>query len=84
MGLGILGMQPEIYRRDSEQYASHYYLGMMAAMLMIFSLTIVQDIYRDRTQRWRHTHIILNSVATVLFLAQGFTGSRDLLEIPLS
>lgn len=84
MGLGILGLQPEIYRRDFEWYASHYYLGMMAAMLMIFSLTIVQDIYRDRTQRWRKVHIILNSVATVLFLAQGFTGSRDLLEIPLS
>jgi Protein of unknown function (DUF4079) len=84
MGLGILGLQPEIYRRDSEWYASHYYLGMVAAMLMIFSLTIVQDIYRDRTQRWRKVHIILNSVATLLFLAQGFTGSRDLLEIPLS
>jgi hypothetical protein len=84
MGLGILGLQPEVYHRDSEWYASHYYLGMMAAMLMIFSLTIVQDIYRDRTQRWRKVHIILNSVATVLFLAQGFTGSRDLLEIPLS
>jgi hypothetical protein len=84
MGLGILGLQPEVYHRDSEWYVSHYYLGMMAAMLMIFSLTIVQDIYRDRTQRWRNLHIILNSVATVLFLAQGFTGSRDLLEIPLS
>ena len=67
MELGILGMQPEIYRRDSEWYASHYYLGMMAAMLMIFSLTIVQDIYRDRTQRWRNTPVILNSVATVFF-----------------
>jgi hypothetical protein len=84
MGLCILGLQPEVYHRDSEWYISHYYLGMMAAMLMIFSLTIVQDIYRDRTQRWRKVHIILNSVATVLFLAQGFTGSRDLLEIPLS
>lgn len=84
MGLGILGLQPEIYRRDFEWYASHYYFGMMAAMLMIFSLTIVQDIYRDRTQRWRKVHIILNSVATLLFFAQGFTGSRDLLEIPLS
>ena len=84
MGLGILGLQPEIYRRDSEWYASHYYLGMMAAMLMIFSLTIVQDIYRDRTDRWRKVHIILNSIATVLFLAQGLTDSRDLLEIPLS
>ena len=84
MGLGILGLQPEIYSRDFEWYASHYYLGMLAAMLMIFSLTIVQDIYRDRTQRWRTIHIILNSVATVLFFAQGLTGSRDLLEIPLS
>jgi len=83
-GLGILGMQPEIYQRNSEWHLSHYYLGMVAAMLMIFSLTIVQDIYRDRTQRWRNVHIILNSVATLLFLAQGFTGSRDLLEIPLS
>ena len=51
---------------------------------MIFSLTIVQDIYRDRSDRWRKVHIILNSVATGLFLAQGFTGSRDLLEILLS
>ncbi len=84
MGLGILGLQPEIYRRDFEWYASHYYLGMMAAMLMIFSLTIVQEIYRDRTQRWRNVHIILNSIATLLFLAQGFTGSRDLLDIPLA
>ncbi len=84
MGLGILGLQPEIYRRDFEWYASHYYFGMMAAMLMIFSLTIVQEIYRDRTQRWRKVHIILNSIATLLFFAQGFTGSRDLLEIPLS
>jgi Protein of unknown function (DUF4079) len=84
MGLVILGLQPEIYRRDSEWYASHYYFGMLAAMLMIFSLTIVQDIYRDRTNRWRNVHIVLNSVATLLFFAQGFTGSRDLLEIPVS
>jgi Protein of unknown function (DUF4079) len=84
MGLTILGFQPEIYRRDSEWYTSHYYLGMMAAMLMIFSLTIVQNIYRDRTQRWRNVHIILNSFAVLLFIGQGFTGSRDLLEIPLT
>jgi cytosine/uracil/thiamine/allantoin permease len=83
MGLSILGLQPEIYHRDSEWYLSHYYLGMLAAMLMIFSLTIVQNIYRDRTNRWRKVHIILNSFATLLFLGQGFTGSRDLLEIPI-
>jgi hypothetical protein len=84
MGLSILGLQPEIYRRDSEWYASHYYLGMLAAMIMIFSLTIVQNIYRDRTNRWRHVHIILNSFAVLLFIGQGFTGTRDLLEIPPS
>jgi hypothetical protein len=84
MGLSVLGLQPEVYHRDSEWYLSHYYLGMLAAMLMIFSLTIVQNIYRDRTNRWRKVHIILNSFATLLFLGQGFTGTRDLLEIPLS
>jgi Protein of unknown function (DUF4079) len=83
MGLSILGLQPEIYHRNSEWYLSHYYLGMLAAMLMIFSLTIVQNIYRDRTNRWRKVHIILNSFATLLFLGQGFTGTRDLLEIPI-
>jgi Protein of unknown function (DUF4079) len=84
MGLSILGLQPEIYRRDAEWYTSHYYLGMLAAMLMIFSLTIVQNIYRDRTNRWRNVHIILNSFAVLLFIGQGFTGTRDLLEIPPS
>jgi hypothetical protein len=62
MGLGILGMQPEIYHRDAEWYFSHYCLGMLTAMLMIFSLTIVQDIYRDQSQRWRNAHIVLNSI----------------------
>jgi len=51
---------------------------------MIFSLAIVQDIYQDRSQRWRKVHIILNCVALLLFLGQGVTGARDLLEIPLS
>jgi Protein of unknown function (DUF4079) len=84
MGLGVLGLQPEIYRNDASWYSSHYYIGMMAAMLMIFSLTIVQNIYRDRTNRWRKVHIILNSFATLLFIGQGFTGARDLLNIPPS
>jgi Protein of unknown function (DUF4079) len=84
MGLCVLGLQPEIYRNDASWYSSHYYIGMMAAMLMIFSLTIVQNIYRDRTNRWRQVHIILNSVATLLFIGQGFTGARDLLDIPPS
>jgi Protein of unknown function (DUF4079) len=82
MGLSILGLQPEIFRRDAEWYQSHYYFGMLAAMLMIFSLTIVQNIYRDRSNRWRNVHIILNSFAVLLFIGQAVTGTRDLLEIP--
>ncbi len=83
MGLIILGFQPEIYRRDNEWFVSHYYYGITAALLMIFSVTIVQDIYQDRQNRWRTAHIILNCFALLLFIGQGMTGARDLLEIPL-
>ena len=83
MGLIILGCQPEIFRRDNQWFFSHYYYGVAAALLMIFSVAIVQDIYKDRKNRWRMVHIILNCVASLLFIGQGFTGSRDLLEIPL-
>jgi len=84
MGLILLGCQPEIYRRGSEWYISHYHYGMLASLLMIFALAIFPDIYTDRTNRWRNVHIILNSFALLLFMGQGFTGSRDLLEIPLA
>jgi hypothetical protein len=50
---------------------------------MIFSIVIVQDIYQDRKNRWRMAHIILNCFALLLFIGQGITGARDLLEIPL-
>lgn len=95
MGLIVLGSQPEVYRRGeifdfatkqwftNEWYASHYYFGVTAALLMIFSLAIFPDIYKDKTNRWRKTHVILNSIAVLLFISQGMTGTRDLLEIPL-
>jgi len=50
---------------------------------MIFSVAIVDNIYRDKSQKWRNIHIILNSLALLLFIGQGFTGSRDLFEIGL-
>jgi hypothetical protein len=84
MGLIILGFQNGVFRRDDEWFVSHYYYGIGAALLMIFSLAIVQDIYQDRSLRWRKVHIILNCLALLLFLGQGMTGARDLLEIPLS
>ena len=79
MGLIILGSQPEIYRRDNEWFVSHYYYGITAALLMIFSVAIVQDIYQDKQNRWRTAHIILNCFALLLFIGHGMTGARDLL-----
>lgn len=84
MALILIGCQPEVFRRGFEWYVSHYHYGMMAALLMIFSLAIFPDIYQDRTNRWRNVHIFLNGFALLLFIGQGFTGTRDLLEIPLS
>ncbi|MER3433563.1 MAG: DUF4079 domain-containing protein [Leptolyngbya sp. ERB_1_1] len=84
MGLVILGCQEGVYRKTDQWYISHYYYGMTAALLMIISITIVQSIYKDRSNRWRTVHIVLNSVALLLFVGQGITGSRALLEVPLS
>ncbi len=84
MGVVVIGCQEGVYRRGHEWYVSHYYYGIVATLLMIFSLAIVQEIYRDRSHQWRLAHTIINSIATLLFIGQGFTGSRDLLEIPLN
>lgn len=82
--LVVLSFQDGIYRRDEERFLSHFYLGVTVTLLMIFSLAIIQDIYQDRRNRWRTVHVVLNCVALVLFIGQGITGTRDLLEIPLS
>lgn len=82
MGLVILGCQDGVFRRGYEWYLSHYYFGMAAALLMIFSLAILPEIYKSKN--WRRVHIALNTIALLLFISQGITGTRDLLEIPLS
>ncbi|MFQ4136203.1 DUF4079 domain-containing protein [Nodosilinea sp. PGN35] len=81
MGLWLLGMQPGVFRRGYEWQVSHFYLGMAAAMLMIFALATLPEIYKSK--RWRLVHAALNTVAVLLFISQGITGVRDLLEIPL-
>ena len=83
-GLVILGTQEGVYRRTNEWYWSHYYIGITAALIMVFSLAIIEDIYKGRSNRWRTIHVILSSIAVLLFLGGGMTGSRDLLEIPLN
>jgi hypothetical protein len=80
-GLIILGSQDGVYRRESEWFFSHYYYGITVAILMIVSLAILPEIYRNFN--WRRVHIALNSIALCLFLLQGITGVRDLLEIPV-
>lgn len=84
MGLVVLGCQDGVYRKTDQWYISHYYYGIVAALLMIFSLAILPDIYKDKTNRWRNIHIILNSLALLLFIGQGITGTLSLLEVPLS
>lgn len=81
MGIIILGCQEGVFRRGYEWQVSHYYYGIAAALLMIISLAIVPDIYKNK--KWRMAHLSLNCIALLLFLGQGLTGSRDLLEIPL-
>lgn len=83
-GIVILGCQDGVFRRTNEWYWSHYYFGIAAALLMVFALSILEDIYKDRTNRWRNVHIVLSCFALLLFIGQGMTGTRDLLEIPLS
>ncbi len=84
IALIVIGSQDGIYRKTEQWYISHYYYGITAALLMIFSLAIVKEIYQDRTNRWRTIHIILNSLALLLFIGQAFTGTQALLEIPLA
>lgn len=82
MGIAVLAWQPGVFRRDDEWWVSHFYFGLVAVFLMIFAVAIVPEIYKSK--KWRTTHIILNCIAVLLFVLQGVTGTRDLLEIPLS
>lgn len=84
MALIVLGAQDGVYRKTEQWYISHYYYGITAAVLMIISLATLREIYQDRTHRWRTVHIVLNSFALLLFIGQGITGARALLEVPLS
>jgi Protein of unknown function (DUF4079) len=78
----MLGLQDGVFRQLDKWFASHYFYGTVVAILMVISLTILPEIHRHLS--WRKLHITLNTIALLLFLSQGITGARDLLEIPLS
>ncbi|MEA5618005.1 DUF4079 domain-containing protein [Cronbergia sp. UHCC 0137] len=84
VGLVVLGCQDGVYRKTNEWYISHYYYGQLAALLMIVSLAILPEIYKDKTNRWRKVHITISCIALLLFIGQGITGSLSLLEVPLN
>ena len=81
MGIMMLGCQDGVFRRSDEWYISHYYYGIIASILMMISLAVVNEIYKDKSNIWRNAHIILNCFALLQFMGQGITGARDLLEI---
>ena len=84
VALVVLGCQDGIYRKTDQWYTSHYYYGLTSALLMILSLSILPDIYKDKTNRWRKVHITISALALLLFIGQGITGTRSLLEVPLT
>ena len=87
IGVLALGAQPEVWRLSDNPltpafWQSHYWSGVAVTGLMLFSLGARPEILRDL--RLRRLHVTASVLAAVLFLVQGITGSRDLLEIPLS
>ncbi len=87
VGLISLGLQPEVWRLSdnplqAEFWQSHFWGGMGLSGLLLLSVAVSPEILKDL--RWRRLHLLANTLAAVLFLAQGITGARDLLEIPLS
>ena len=86
---GVLGLgaQPEVWRLSDDPlspafWQSHYWSGVAVVGLMLFSLGARPEILRDL--RLRRLHVTANLLAALLFVVQGVTGTRDLLEIPLS
>ena len=87
IGVLTLGAQPEVWRLSDDPlspafWQSHYWAGVAVSGLMLFSLAARPEIVRDL--RLRRLHVTVSVLAALLFLMQGITGTRDLLEIPLS
>ena len=87
IGVLTLGAQDEVWRQSDDPlkaafWQSHYWAGVAVTGLMLLSLGSRPEILRDL--RLRRLHVTASVLAAVLFLVQGITGSRDLLEIPLS
>lgn len=86
-GLLSLGSQPEIWRLSDNPlkpgfWSSHYWSGALLTGLLLFTTAARPEI--RRLPRLRRLHLGLNLLVMVLLAVQAITGSRDLLEMPLS
>lgn len=86
-GLLGLGSQPEIFRLSDNPlsggfWSSHYWSGVLLCGLLLFTTAARPEIIR--LPRLRRLHLGLNLLVMVLLAVQAITGSRDLLEMPLS
>ena len=87
LGLLGLGSQPEIWRLSDNPFSgafwsSHYWSGVLLTGLLLFNLAARPEITKHLS--WRRLHVASNVLILVLLAVQAITGSRDLLEIPLS
>ncbi|MCP9818397.1 DUF4079 domain-containing protein [Synechococcus sp. Cruz-9H2] len=87
VGVMGLGLQPEVFRLSDNPlspafWQSHFWGGVGLTGLMLFSVACRPEIHKHL--RWRRLHVSANALAALIFLAQGISGPRDLLEIPLS
>lgn len=86
IGLIGLGLQPEVWRLGDNPlepafWQSHFWGGIGLCGLMLFSMAAKPE--TQRSLRWRRLHLSANVLAALVFVAQGISGPRDLLEIPL-
>lgn len=87
IGILALGAQAEVWRLSDNPltpafWQSHYWGGAGLTGLLLFAVAARPEI--QRSLRWRRLHLSANVLAALIFVAQGISGSRDLLEIPLS
>ena len=86
-GLLGLGSQAEIWRLSDNPlsgsfWASHYWAGLLLTGLLLGTTAARPEI--QRSLRLRRLHVTAALLITLLLAVQAITGSRDLLEIPLS
>jgi Protein of unknown function (DUF4079) len=86
-GLLGLGSQPEVWRVSDNPlsagfWSSHYWSGVLLCGLLLATTAARPEIIRRPA--WRRLHLGFNLLVMLLLAVQAITGSRDLLEIPLS